>query len=202
MMINPIYFGAEPIVKVNLQEDFKSDLEYIKTLSFRTQKDGLHITEEDNILELLELSNLRVIVLKAFREYQDKILEVDNDFYISQSWATINRKTSYHGRHHHPNCLFSLVYYLQAENTGLNFMIKNSALQNSFNFHYKIKNHNYYNSTSWEVPVTTGDMLIFPGHLEHFSSANKNDSDRIILGVNFFIKGEIGTKEDYSRITI
>ena len=81
-------------------------------------------------------------------------------------------------------------------------MIKNSALQNSFNFHYKIKNHNYYNSTSWEVPVTTGDMLIFPGHLEHFSSANKNDSDRIILGVNFFIKGEIGTKEDYSRITI
>ena len=44
MIINPIYFGAEPIVKVNLNEDFKNDLEHIKTLSFRTQKDGLHIT--------------------------------------------------------------------------------------------------------------------------------------------------------------
>jgi len=202
MMINPIYFGAEPIVQVNLQEDYKKDLEYIKTLSFQTKNDGLHITEEDNILELPSLSNLKSIILKAFKEYQDKILEVENDFYISQSWATINRKTSYHGRHHHPNCLFSLVYYLQADDTGLNFMIKQSALQNSFNFHYKIKNHNYHNSTSWKVPVTTGDMMIFPGHLEHWSSPNENDEDRIILGANFFIKGEIGTKEDYSRISI
>ena len=44
--------------------------------------------------------------------------------------------------------------------------------------------------------------MIFPGHLKHSSEENKGKEDRIIVGANYFIKDEIGIKDDYDYLNI
>ena len=107
-----------------------------------------------------------------------------------------------HTTHDHPNTLFSCVLYVKADNSGITFYKEKSAIQEAFNFSFKIKKYNIYNSVTWNLPVNTGDIVIFPGQIKHSSFKNKNEEERIIVGANFFIKGEIGVKENVDRIVI
>ena len=52
------------------------------------------------------------------------------------------------------------------------------------------------------MPVSTNDIICFPGDLVHGTTPNLDDEDRMTLGVNFFIKGEIGKNDNYARINI
>ena len=71
--------------------------------------------------------------------------------------------------------------------SGLLFKLDKSSLQNNFNFSFKCKNYNVFNSSLWEIPVKSGDMIIFPGDLWHSGLINKYDYERVIIGTNFFI---------------
>ena len=50
--------------------------------------------------------------------------------------------------------------------------------------------------------MLTGDLIIFPGHLNHYSLPNNSDEPRIMIGSNFFIEGLIGEEEKYEQIYI
>ena len=50
--------------------------------------------------------------------------------------------------------------------------------------------------------MKTGDIVLFPGHINHGSLPNKSSEPRIIVGANFFIKGSLGTKENVNFLTI
>lgn len=198
----PIFLGAQPIFKIDsVYTPNKDEIKFLKNLSYKKDKEFL-LSESVNILDYKELENIKNHIVKAFDVYKDNILEIENTFYISQSWSTINKKNSMHTKHNHPNTLFSCVFYVDADNSGINFFFNKSAIQQAFNFSYKIKKHNIHNSTSWSVPVNTGDMVIFPGDIKHSSFINESDKERIIVGANFFIKGEIGIKENVDRIII
>ena len=67
---------------------------------------------------------------------------------------------------------------------------------------YKIKKQNSFNSAIWSCTVKTGDLIIFPGHLNHYSLPNNSDEPRIMIGSNFFIEGLIGEEEKYEQIYI
>lgn len=201
----PIFFNAQPIFKIeNVYTPNLNEIKFLKFLSYHAgiEPQGFHLSESVNILDNKELENIKNHIVKAFDVYKDNILEIENTFYISQSWSTINKKNSMHTKHNHPNTLFSCVFYVDVDSSGINFFFDKSAIQQAFNFSYKIKKHNIHNSTSWSVPVNTGDMIIFPGDIQHSSFINESDKERIIVGANFFIKGEIGTKENVDRMII
>jgi len=199
----PVFFGALPIFRFdNVYEPSKDEINYLKSIKYKQDNNGFKLSDSVNILDNLQLVDIKKCIEYNFNEYKKNILEIENDFYISQSWSTINKKNSMHTKHNHPNTLFSCVLYVKSINSGIIFYNKKSAIQQAFNFSYKIKEYNIHNSSTWKLPVSTGDMVIFPGQIEHSSFINENDDERIIIGANFFIKGEIGVKQNVDRIII
>ena len=106
-------------------------------------------------------------------------------------------KTGHHN-HHHKGALFSLVYYVQADKSEFKFDTKHNFLTRSFNFDYNIKEYNIFNSLEVDLKPKTGDMLIFPGYVEH-SAKNLDTIDKDILGANYFIRGDVGV---YDKTTL
>ena len=43
---------------------------------------------------------------------------------------------------------------------------------------------------------------MFPGRLFHQTSPNKDTEDKVTLGANYFLKGEIGQYKDTDLITL
>ena len=132
---------------------------------------------------------------------KDSIAQVKNEFTMTQSWATITRKSESHHHHDHPNTIFSAVYYAQAEGGLLEFSFK-PRIREGYNFTYKIKDWNSFNSVTWRIEVKTGDIVIFPGWISHGTTENDVDVDRIVIGANFFVKGTIGTNEGVDLIEL
>ena len=77
-----------------------------------------------------------------------------------------------------------------------------SRIQEGYNFSYKILQNNIFNSRTYNASVKTGDIIIFPGWLEHQALPNEDDAPRIIIGTNYFIKGSLGDYDNKDLITI
>jgi len=64
------------------------------------------------------------------------------------------------------------------------------------------KQYNSYNSTTWFFNVNEYECVLFPSKLRHQTNLKHNDSTRISLAFNSFIKGVIGTTERLTEIKI
>jgi hypothetical protein len=65
------------------------------------------------------------------------------------------------------------------------------------------KNWNIWNSFSWEIPVSTGDLLLFPSRLNHeVRTVNIENHKRISLAFNVFVRGIIGDPMDSNLVEI
>lgn len=199
-----ISFGGQPILKVSTGEFLnKKELDHIKKIPYvKHNESETMLSVEDSILNHKKLNRIKDIVWSEFCEYVDQVLEVEDDFYMSNSWCTLQEKGGLHPYHNHPGSIFSSTYYAQAHNGSLSFSTPESIIQSGFNFDYRIKNYNYFNSLTWKIPVTTGDLIIFPANISHESGEHKGPETRIMLGASYFIKGKLGFKEKYNQMDI
>lgn len=155
---------------------------------------GTLISESMNALEIDFLKPLKIFMDKIAKDYTENTLGINNEIKRTQSWITLNNKNSSHHKHRHTNCLFNLVYYVKIKSGMLYFNIDKSSIENVFYFDYSIKNYNIYNATSWKLLPKPGTIIIIPGDLEHGVEPNESDEERISIGANYFITGEIGTE--------
>ena len=160
------------------------------------------VTENTNILEIEHFSSLKNIINDSCKQYVKNILEINDEIYLASSWGAISKKGEKHHNHNHPGVFLSCVFYLQCETGNLIMTRPRSMLQEGFNFTYNIDKWNAYNCTKWEVPARTGDLVIFPGWLNHETSINESDDDRIIIGANYFLKGKLGTNEGLDMVNL
>tara|TARA_R100001086_G_C11783265_1_gene244227 strand:- start:184 stop:789 length:606 start_codon:yes stop_codon:yes gene_type:complete len=180
----------------------KKELDAIKKTKYYKQNNGLYLSNTISLLENKTLAPLKKFIVEKAKEYTLNVLGIKDQIYITQSWSTVNPTNAFHEPHEHPNAFISLVYYAQCKDSFLRFVLNTTSIRECFNFHYTIDKFNIYNSQIWELPVQTGDIALFPGHIHHGSVANKSSIPRIIVGANFFIKGRLGTKKTVSLITI
>ena len=54
----------------------------------------------------------------------------------------------------------------------------------------------------WTIPLIAGDIVIFPGYISHGSTENDSDTDRYMIGANFWLKGEMVFFDELDRINI
>jgi hypothetical protein len=200
-------FCGYPIFKIKTGETLNEDeLKFFKSLTtvphFKPDVTKIKLTKRDNILNNIELKRIKALISECFFFYVDNILEVENQFYMCNSWGTSQKKDDYHPNHTHRNAMFSSAFYIHAENSSIIFNTEKSKIQEGFFFEYNIKNFNIFNSISWEVPVKTGDIIIFPGQVKHHTPIMTGSNDRMIIGSNFFLKGKLGTKDNYNLISI
>ena len=156
-------------------------------------------SDEDFMTELSDsIIDVRDKINEYAGKYIDELICVDNEFDIVQSWVSKTEPGTNHHHHHHKGALFSLVYYAQADNSKLTFDSKDNFLTKGFNFDYNVKEQNILNSLEVEFTPKTGDILIFPGYIEH-SAENLDNKTKYIIGANYFIRGDIGV---YNNTTL
>ena len=187
----------------------KKELNIVKKTKYKKLKfnllaseQGFYLSETTSLLDNKALAPLKKFIIEKADEYVQNILEIKDQIYLTQSWSTLHTINVFHPPHDHPNTFISLVYYAQCKDGYLYFDLNTTSIRECFNFDYTINKFNIYNSQNWTLPVKTGDIVLFPGHIRHGSLPNKSDESRIIIGANFFIKGNLGTKKDVSLITI
>ena len=180
----------------------KKELDVIRKIKYRKSRKGFYLSETVTLLEEKDFSALKKVIVEKAKEYALDILGIKDKIYLTQSWSTINTTDAFHKTHTHPNTFISLVYYAQCENACLFFDLTTSSIRECFNFSYTIKKYNIYNSESWQLPVRTGDIVLFPGHIRHGSVVNESKTPRIIIGANFFLKGKLGSQKEVSNIVL
>lgn len=199
-----IPFAGYPIFLLEAGFNLNNDeLNFLKNLEYTNHHtvENLKLSVEVDVLKLDKLKRLKHFIKESLNHYVSDVLQINNSFSFCQSWATIQDKSGHHPSHSHNNHVISSVYYAKAEETKLIFNVERSRIQDGYYFDYDIKECNAYNSNSYSVSLKTGDIIFFPGQLNHESSTNNNDK-RIIVGAGFFIDGKIGSKNSTTNIDI
>jgi uncharacterized protein (TIGR02466 family) len=104
---------------------------------------------------------------------------------VFEMWTNVYKKDSFIDMHSHSPIQMTASFYLQQPADGGNLAFEHPMMQ-------LMKHQPYehalirYHSEAWEhdVPVKTGDLVLFPGYLNHRTRPNQSDSDRIIIGAN------------------
>ena len=201
-----IPFHALPIYKEStdfeLNDVEKTEIllggEFRKALSDK----GNALSKSAEILESEKLLRVKNFILSKFDNFVTNHLQIKNQFCLTQSWSAVNHKGDAHHLHLHPNTVFSCVYYAQANSGDFQIKMPMSRIQDGYNFSYKILQNNIFNSRTYNASVKTGDILIFPGWLEHQALPNEDDAPRIIIGTNYFVKGILGDYDNKDQIEI
>ena len=162
----------------------------------------VNVSKNSALLESYGMDRVKNFMVNFTKDFVKNILKIKQEFYLTQSWATKNAKGDRHHGHTHPNTLLSCVYYVQADSGKLTVSTDRNGLFPNFDFNFEFEEFNNYNAKSWTFDVKTGDMVLFPGYLNHFSTPNESDTDRIIIGANFFTRGKFGTYDNTDLIEI
>ena len=194
----PIYKESSDLILNKDEMDVIVGGEFRQALS----KQGNAISKSAEVLEDERLLRVKTHILTVFNDYVTNHLQIQNQFYLTQSWTAINHKGDAHHSHIHPNTVFSCVYYVQANSGDLQIKMPVSRIQEGYNLSYNVVQQNIFNSRTINLSVKTGDIVIFPGWCEHQALPNEDDTPRIILGTNYFATGSLGKDENKDLITI
>lgn len=155
-----------------------------------TSTPGL-ITKSHYVLEHKDLIDIKLFCKQYLDKYVKETLCITNEFVITNSWFTRNPTGASHHSHNHPNSIFSGVYYLDADTSDVTFEFE-STISKHFRFNYECSELNGFNTNSITLSPRTGDVLIFPSWILHKVSPNTGSTDRLVLGFNSFVTGELG----------
>ena len=198
-----INLKAIPIAyEKNVYRVNKEELDVIKKTEHKPPHKGHYLSKTISLLENKTLASLKKLIIEKAEEYIRNVLEIKDQIYLTQSWSTFNPINASHPIHFHPNAFISLVYYVQCTSGDLQFYLNTTSLRECFNFRYTINKFNIYNSQNWALPVKTGDIVLFLGHIHHSSSPHRSPEPRLIVGANFFLKVSLGSKKHVSLITL
>jgi uncharacterized protein (TIGR02466 family) len=99
---------------------------------------------------------------------------------ITNSWLNVHYKGGKTHAHNHSNTFMAAAAYLNMPENGGYFECKDPLED--------LKGFYYHDTSDWmwrEIPVISGDVLIFPGWLKHRTQPNNSDEERWVLTTNF-----------------
>lgn len=179
--------------KLNYILDKKQKI-YLSNSRYEVDEDKeLYIIDDKRILNQPIFSDLNNLFSLKVKQYVKKILEIDHDIQLLSSWVTINKNTSFHHSHHHPNSFISVCFYPQLKSGNIMFETQYSALEKHTNLLFNRLNNNVFNSRQIVIELEELDFVIFPSWLTHGTTPNTHQTNRIMIGANYYIKGDLGS---------
>lgn len=142
------------------------------------------------------LTNLNSIIKNHVSIYW-KILDIDDRLQprIDQCWSNIHIKESHTLQHSHSLMPVVATFYLQAENDSGNLILINPMEYSLTHIPYSVP---IERKTETEIPVATGDLILFPGWIRHRTGLNRSDSERIVISYNLGYSGKyLNSESDY-----
>jgi uncharacterized protein (TIGR02466 family) len=98
---------------------------------------------------------------------------------VNKSWINIHRKTGRTLEHMHSGSDLVVSAYLKCPKNSGNIEFRDPLEYHKTSFQCRPENNLWK-----EVQVSTNDILIFPGWLNHRTQENKTNEDRIVLTYN------------------
>lgn len=145
------------------------------------------------VLDLDCFQNLKNLLLEHVQIYAKEIMGIDNNFYVTSSWLSVNKHHAWHQKHSHGNSILSGAFYIQVDESSSPLIFSRSkSITNNDVFQLKTLKENAYNQLAVEIKVSNYDLLIWPSWLPHEVPPNSSSLDRIVLSFNTFITGEVG----------
>ena len=178
----------------------QKEKEYISNLEYKSDDNLNFLSKNVNILDNPLFNNLVKILNKYADYYIKNLLKVDHKLKRLNSWATINKKNGSHHSHQHANTFISVCFYPQVKNGGITFEIDQDPIRSKTNLRLNIISPNQFNSKTFSFSLSSQDLVIFPGWLYHYGHPNINDSDRVMIGCNYFLSGNIGCSKDVDNL--
>jgi len=203
--ITPLF--AIPLFHTHLGDLNVITKTWLKNLEYPYQGTGHEPIDQDQDLDLRgmyildkpQLKNLRKQITAAIDYFVHESLGVSDSitFDITTSWANRYLGDEYVIKHNHANSMISGVYYIETTATTAPIVFEQSYSHVNL-FHsttaptFKKTKLNQYNSSTHTIQPRTGDLLLFPSHLEHTVPGSDSKDTRYSLAFNCFAKGHMG----------
>jgi len=135
----------------------------------------------------VELSCLNSIVLEQTQKILDKIISNPNvnnlKTKIKRVWVNHNLNKDISVTHAHRDSFLSVVYYPKSEDGRIHFYV---PFADSFLSHVPVHHaleYNEYNSSSWNIEVKTGSLIIFNSILPHCALPSNKERMSIVYDI-------------------
>jgi len=201
MRINHLF--PNPVCFSKLERPLtKQELKTVEKYKKETKNNmGNTISIPNYVLENKTLKNLKKDLNKKVIDYFNEVVCTSNSIipYITQSWLTYTETDQFHHRHSHANSYVSGVFYISADKEVDKIKFYKPDHQE---IELAVSKYNLFNATTWQYPVQTGDVLLFPAYLTHGVEKKKGTNIRITLSFNVFFKGKIGNNKKLTELVI
>lgn len=192
-----------PVVYFNYDKLLTEEqLSFIHDCEKRSNEGNITSVNTD-ILEFNIFSDLKNFFSKCLQKYLIQIVqpEENSSIRITQSWLNYTKKGQWHHKHSHPNSFVSGVFYVNAIKDVDKIHFYKIGYQQ---IQYPIKEggYNEYNSESWWLPVTSGNLIIFPSGFVHSVEPVETEETRISLSFNTFPTGIIGKNINLTELKL
>lgn len=197
--MNILNLFPTPVGKFKIERDFTEKESNFFERQPMYKNMGNMTSDERYVLTHKTMSSIKKFVEQCVGNYFNTIYSPKNNvsLRITQSWLNYSKSGEWHHKHAHPNSLVSGVLYMKA--------LKDSDKIYFYNDSYKqinipVKEFNPYNSTSWWLPVETGDLMLFPSSLTHSVEPVQGAHTRISLAFNTFPVGYVGEDKELTAL--
>jgi len=174
---------------------------YLKDLR---QNKGNKITDHKNILDDVDLADLKAEITSMVNQFFDMVYRPVEpvELYITTSWGNIATRGEYHHEHFHFNSLLSGTYYILADPTDSIVFKKNARDHLPLLTYYRENEANPFNSPSYTLYVEQYDIALFPSTLAHLVDPLERDGARISISFNTYAKGNFGSPDSLTQLTL
>ena len=194
-------FQGYCLYKTNINYSLsQEEKNYISNLEYGSDDNKNFLSKDRYILKNPLFSNLSKILDKYADHYIKNLLEVDHKLKSLNSWATINKHGGAHHSHQHANTFISVCFYPQIKDGGIIFEAYEDPIRSRTNLRLNIINDNTFNSRTFSFKLSSQDLVIFPGWLHHQGQPNNSNQDRVMIGCNYSISGDIGSLENVDNL--
>ncbi len=122
------------------------------------------------------------------------------DIHITKAWATYTAKYQHIASHKHTASHFSFVYYVRNNDMGNIRFEKELASQTGLFIpptDQYIVDWNQFNFSSYIIPVTTNNLIVFPSGLLHYTEVNTQEEARISISGDILLTMKKGIKTEH-----
>ena len=200
MNVIPIFPLALCVDNVSLP-----DISFIKEIDYEQLANGKgYQSISRQILNTPEFSSLKSIIQNTVEKYIYTEINISRkiNIRITNSWVVKMEAGDWGMSHYHDHSLFSGVLYLNVDESSSSIRFNKPQNINQMGnppiitvpFDDDAK-WNIFNSTGWTFQPKTGDIIIFPSHLQHEVTENKSNQTRYSLAFNTFVSGTLGEQD-------
>ena len=180
----------------SIEEEFK----FIENLRYIEQKENKNFKSDDTyLLKHKELSKIKDFINESLNKFIKNIFHTKQRLVVTQCWTNRNPPGSKHHEHVHPNSILSGVFYFRQSKTLPPIQFSKS-IQESFKLNPE--KYNQLNSETFLLPMTDGELVLFPSSLRHSVPINRGNETRYSMSFNTFCIDELGSMNSLTHLNI